>query len=108
MHLLKSSTIIVANVSEYSLMSFVGISLDCEVGVKVFDFFNYKGLCYFIETKIRLLYLIHTIFDGRNTRILGWYLYFSIIDVKEFISDVVTSLTLYASIPRFGTMLTKN
>ena len=35
-------------------------------------------------------------------------MYFSIIDVKEFVSDVVTSLTLYASIPRFGTMLTKN
>ena len=28
-------------------------------------------------------------------------------DVKEFVSDVVTSLALYASIPRFGTMLTK-
>ena len=31
MHLLKSSTVVAANISEYSLMSFVGISLDCEV-----------------------------------------------------------------------------
>ena len=30
------------------------------------------------------------------------------IDVKEFVSDVATSLMLYVSIPRFGTMLTKN
>ena len=30
------------------------------------------------------------------------------IDAKEFVSDVVTSLTLYASITRFGTTLTKN
>ena len=30
------------------------------------------------------------------------------IDVKEFLSDLVTSLPLYASIPRLGTMLTKN
>ena len=30
------------------------------------------------------------------------------IDIKEFVSDVVTSLTLYASIPRFGMMLTKD
>ena len=34
-------------------------------------------------------------------------MYFSMIDVKEFVLDVVTSLTLYAWIPRFGTMLTK-
>ena len=72
MHLLKSSTIIVANISEYSLMSFFGISLDCEIflGAKVFDFLDDKGLCYFIETKIRLLYLIHMIFDGRNSRMI--------------------------------------
>ena len=30
------------------------------------------------------------------------------IDVKEFVSNVVTTLKLYASIHRFGTMLTKN
>ena len=30
------------------------------------------------------------------------------INVKEFVSDVVTSLTLCASIHRFGTMLTKH
>ena len=35
-------------------------------------------------------------------------MYFSIIDVKEFVSDVETSLTFYASISRFATMLTKN
>ena len=35
-------------------------------------------------------------------------MYYSIIDVKEFASDVVTSLTLYTSIPRFGMMLIKN
>ena len=29
------------------------------------------------------------------------------IDVKEFVSDVVISLALYASIPRFGIMSTK-
>ena len=40
--------------------------------------------------------------------ILGWYLYFSITDVKKFVSDVETSITLYGSISRFGTMLTKN
>ena len=35
-------------------------------------------------------------------------MYFSMIDVKEFVSDVVISLTLYRSIPRFGRTLTKN
>ena len=35
-------------------------------------------------------------------------MYFSMIDVKEFVSDVVISLTLYGSIPRFGRTLTKN
>ena len=34
-------------------------------------------------------------------------MYFLMIDIKEFLSNVVTSLTLYASIPRFGMMLTK-
>ena len=35
-------------------------------------------------------------------------MYFWMINDKEFVSDVITSLTLYALIPRFGTMLTKN
>ena len=35
-------------------------------------------------------------------------MYLSIIDVKEFVSDVETSLTLYALIFSFGTRLTKN
>ena len=72
--------------------------------VKVFVFFNYKEFCYFPETKIRLLYLIHMVFDGRNTGMM-FVLFYDC--VKEFVSDVVTSLTLYASIPRSGTMLTK-
>ena len=42
------------------------------------------------------------------TLIRGWFLYFSMTDVKDFVSDLVTSLTLYVSIPRFGKMLTKN
>ena len=75
------------------------------LGFKVFDFFHYNGLCYFLETKIMLLYLVHMIFDGRNTRMM---FVSSMIDAKEFVSDVVTSFALYASMPRFGTMLTKN
>ena len=35
------------------------------------------------------------------------FVFCPMIDAKEFASDVVTSLVLYRSIPRFGTMLTK-
>ena len=45
------------------------------------------------------------IFDGLNTTMIFVLL---MIGVKGFVSYVVTSLTLYASIPRFRTMLTKN
>ena len=74
------------------------------LGVKVFDFFNDKRLCYFL--KLKLGFSILSIWFLMAV-ILGC-LYFSIIDVKEFVSDVVTSLTLYALISRSGTMLTKN
>ena len=68
----KSSTIIFANISEYALMNFVGISIDCEVflGLRFLIPLTTRGLRYFIEIKIRLLYFIHMIFDGRNTRMI--------------------------------------
>ena len=48
---------------------------------------------------------IHVIFGCRNTTTI---FVLSMIGIKEFVSCVVTSLTLYVSISRFGTMLTKN
>ena len=71
MHLLRSLTIIVINRSEYSLMSFVLILLLREVFLRLFLIsLNYKGVCHFLETKIRLLYIIRMIFDGHNTRMM--------------------------------------
>ena len=95
--LLKSSTIIVAKISENSLMSFAGISLDCEVflGLRFLISLTTKG--FVISLKLRL-----------GFSILSICLYLSMIDVKEFLSDLVTSLTLCASIPRFGMMPTKD
>ena len=48
---------------------------------------------------------IHVIFGCLNTTMI---FVLSMIGIKEFVSCVVTSLTLYVSISRFGTMLTKN
>ena len=73
------------------------------LGVRVFDLFKYKRFCYFLETKIRVLYLIHMIFDGRNTRMM-----FLLFDNSCQRNCIRSSLPLYASIPRSGTMLKKN
>ena len=67
-------------------------------GVRVFESFKYNGFWYLLETNIRFLMAI----------IVLSCLYFLMIDVKEFVSDVVTSLTLCALITRFGTMLAKH
>ena len=58
--------------SEDSLMSYVGILLDCEVLLWLCFFISLttKSYCYFLETKIRVLYLILIIFIGRNTRMM--------------------------------------
>ena len=58
--------------SEDSLMSYVGILLDCEVllGLCFFISLTTESYCYFLETKIRVLYLILIIFIGRNTRMM--------------------------------------
>ena len=57
MDLLKSSTIAVVNISEYSLMSFVGISKDCEVflGLKFLISVTTKSFVNLLEIEIRLL-----------------------------------------------------
>ena len=75
------------------------------LGVKVFYFFNFKGFCYFFEIKIRFFYLINMIFDYSNARFLHFLMV--MVDVKEFVLNVVTLLMLCTSIPRFGTMLKK-
>ena len=59
----------------------------------------------FVKTTLKLMIYIHMIFDGLNTTMIFVLL---MIGVKEFVSYIVTSLTLYVSISRFRTMLTKN
>ena len=59
----------------------------------------------FKKTILKLMIYIHMIFDGLDTRMI---FVLSMIGVKEFLSCVVTSLTLYVTIPRFRTILTKD
>ena len=84
-HLLKSLTILVANIAaSFSIVQF-------------FNLFNYDGLCYSIETKIRIIYLFHMSFNGLST-----------IDVIKLASNVVTLFALYVLIPKFESIFTKN
>lgn len=68
------------------------------------NFFNCYGFSYFTETTIRLIYLLHMSFTKLNT----WMLYISMIDVIKFVSDVITSFTLYFLMPKLWMIFTKN